>query len=212
MNAGIPFDNKAQYARTYSVKIYKGTEYQNPQNILLRNNVVSGVIERTGKMFLCLEPSKDKGTIALHPVMFNHDDEGFWCYDLWYSKAEAGSCVDVCQSRQELLGMASDYFLFLQPMETETQPNTHQHTVICRSWRVRHQGDELALPVPHTDTSNVTPTITLLLLTLVRTHVYLFALSLQQVHFLCTLKPPSQLMQHRFHPYPSFSLTFLTHP
>ena len=54
MNAGIPFDDKTQYTRTYIVKIYKGTEYQNPQNILLRNNVVSGVIERTGKMFLCL--------------------------------------------------------------------------------------------------------------------------------------------------------------
>ena len=53
MKAGNPFDTKNQYARTYSVKIYKGTEYKNPQNIIICNNVVSRVIGRMGSIFVC---------------------------------------------------------------------------------------------------------------------------------------------------------------
>jgi hypothetical protein len=141
-----PYQQKKQYARVDNFKIYKlGKSDKEPSIVLANNTAVSGIIDAQGRMLLCVERTGERGQFALHPVLFNNDGSGFWRYNLWYSQAEIGQVSKVCTSRKEVLELAHDYFLMLRPIADDAPPC---QTVICRSWRVRNQSGELALPVP----------------------------------------------------------------
>ena len=142
-----PYYQKKQYARVDNFKIYKlENSDQEPSIVLTKNTAVSGIIDAQGNMLLCVE---GKGQFSLHPVQFNNDGNGFWRYNLWYSQAEIGPVSKVCTSRKEVLELASDCFLMLRPTQPDTAPC---QTVICRSWRVRNESGELALPRPNKET------------------------------------------------------------
>ena len=127
-------------------KIYKlGNSDQEPSIVLANNTAVSGIIDAQGRMLLCVERTGERGQFALHPVLFNNDGSGFWRYNLWYSQAEIGPNSKECTSRKEVSELASDCFLMLRPIQFDT---VLCQTVICRSWKVRNQSGELALPVP----------------------------------------------------------------
>jgi len=146
LNEDNPYNQKTEYARTDKFKIYKTDE---ASSVLAKNNAVSGIIDKQGKMILCVEQG---GQFALHPVVFNNDDGGYWKYNLWYSRAEVGAASEVYSSRKEVLEQASDYFLMLRPIVPHQSDTEHHQTVICRSWRVRNQSGELALPMPKPET------------------------------------------------------------
>ena len=142
-----PYYQKKQYARVDNFKIYKlENSDQEPSIVLTKNTAVSGIIDAQGNMLLCVE---GKGQFSLHPVQFNNDGNGFWRYNLWYSQAEIGPVSKVCTSRKEVLELASDCFLMLRPIQSDT---VLCQTVICRSWRVRNESGELALPRPNKET------------------------------------------------------------
>ena len=141
-----PYQQKKQYARVDNFKIYKlGKSDQEPSIVLANNTAVSGIIDAQGRMLLCVERNGELGQFALHPVLFNNDGSGFWRYNLWYSQAEIGPVSKVCTSRKEVLELVRDYFLMLRPIADDAPLC---QTVICRSWRIRNQSGELALPMP----------------------------------------------------------------
>ena len=86
---------------------------------------------------LCVERKRQPGQFAR--------------YDLWYSQAEIGPVSRMCTSRKEVLELASDYFMMLLP-PIPPDATLRRQTVICRSWRVRNQNGELALPMPRKST------------------------------------------------------------
>ncbi len=153
LNEDNPNSNHQTYARTHNLVIYRSSSHPNPGSIL-ENDVVVGMIDSTGNMMLCTEDFGNNG-ITLHPVMFT-DDDGYWCYNLWYSKASIGTSTEWCKDRKELLEKCSDFFIMLRPtlLNGDDQPVSEPieyRTVICRSWRIRHETGELMLPVPHKD-------------------------------------------------------------
>ena len=147
-----PYQQKKEYARVDNFKIYKlKCSDQEPSTVLSGNNAVSGIIDGEGGMMLCVERKGQPGQFALHPVLFENDKNGFWRYDLWYSQAEIGPVSRMCTSRKEVLELASDYFMMLLP-PIPPDATLRRQTVICRSWRVRNQNGELALPMPRKST------------------------------------------------------------
>jgi hypothetical protein len=155
LNENNPHNVEEKYARTYNFKVY------NPKGDLssiLANDAVFGVIDKEGRMFVCVENSRG-GKISLHPTVFD-DAEGYWCYNLWYSPASLGVATVCCATRKELIEMSSDFFVMLRPvgLEDTTQSSlgsnlmfTHR-TVVCRSWRVRNDHGKLSLPDPQLKT------------------------------------------------------------
>ena len=152
LNENNPHSNRKKYARTQNFKVYRNSQYPNPQTILEKNDIVIGVIDRHEKMMLCVEDAGGGG-ITLHPLAFD-DDDGHWCYNLWYSKTTLGPDVLKCKDRKELLKIISDIFMVLRPINievVESSSMTNRRTVICRSWKIRHESGKLMLPVPHKD-------------------------------------------------------------
>ena len=71
LNADNPLSMQEKYARTDSMIIYKGSTHPNPKRLLESNKVLVGIIDNSGKMFLCVHPLKgDKGVIELYTVDF----------------------------------------------------------------------------------------------------------------------------------------------
>jgi hypothetical protein len=152
LNENNPHNVKEEYSRTYNFKVYKGDLSK-----ILANDAVFGLIDKEGRMFVCVENSRGGG-ISLHPAMFD-DAAGRWCYSLWYSPVSLGVATVCCASRKELMEMSSDFFAMLRPVGLEdTQlgiesnlTSTHR-TVVCRSWRVRNDQGNLSLPEPQLNT------------------------------------------------------------
>ena len=84
LNADNPLSTQEKYARTDCMIIYKESTHPNPTSLLESNKLLVGIINNSGKMFLCVHPLKgDKSVIELDTVDFK-DSIGKWCYDLWY--------------------------------------------------------------------------------------------------------------------------------
>ena len=143
-----PYSQHKQYARTDMFKTYKVGQDEHPSSILEKNSVLSGIIDRQGKLLLCTKQQNKSGFVLL-PITFNNDDNGYWCYNLWYSRATIGPAVEMCTSREELNKRATDSFLMLCDDAANQKDTAHYHTVICRSWKVRSQSGVLTIPVPN---------------------------------------------------------------
>jgi len=76
-NKDNPFSKATKYWRTSHVKIYsKGLKYASIEDVFLKEDIVSGVIHKTGNSLVCFEESPVKG-ISVHPLIFN-DKKGSW--------------------------------------------------------------------------------------------------------------------------------------
>ena len=148
LNKDNPHNDKVKYKRTCNFKIYSCNKDENPESILKRNKMVSGIVDLKGRLMVCLHEQRG-GDIYLYPLEFE-DSGGVWCYDLWYSRATLGNVRERCEDLTELLKMCSDHFLLLkQEFEHELISGCVEgHTVLCRSWRVRVESGELTLPSP----------------------------------------------------------------
>ena len=150
LNSDNPKSCQKQYERNYNLKVYRCQDDQDPLNLLQENNVLTGGVDHLGNLFFCVE---DSSGIDLWSLIFD-DEEGHWCFNLWYSKVRLGDAIHHCENRKEVLKKCSDYFIMLPKATAEQSPLDHpvQHrTVICRSWRIRDESGSLQLPVPRRD-------------------------------------------------------------
>jgi hypothetical protein len=148
LNEGNP-NNQDGYSRLHNFKVYKGDEYSKHPSLILENeDIVVGVIDSSGKMFICVD-NGGEGGISLYEVSFD-DSCGVERYCLWYSQASlTKQTAKNFGCRDLLLPECADFFLMLRSVIVEGQGrpgSASLRTVICRSWRVRNRDGELALP------------------------------------------------------------------
>jgi len=79
------FSNAKKYYRTSHVRIYnKELTYARVENVLSQKDIVSGVINMKGHLFVCFEETRVR-RIGVYLLIFN-DNEGTWKCNLWYSE------------------------------------------------------------------------------------------------------------------------------
>ena len=139
---GNPLSSTDSWIRTYNLRIYPSVE-----EILEQNNIVVGMIDQCGDLYMCMEYRRTDG-IALHKVSFD-DSSGYWCFDLWYSRMTIGDSSRIVANREELTGMCRDFFMFLHHTD---EKDSNIGTIICRSWKVRVDGGKIRLPEPKQET------------------------------------------------------------
>jgi hypothetical protein len=142
VNEGNPLSSTDSYAKTYNLRIYPSID-----EILEQNNIVVGMIDQCGDLYMCMEYRRTDG-IALHKVSFD-DSSGYWCFDLWYSRMTIGNSSRIVANREELTGMCRDFFMFLHHTD---EKDSNIGTIICRSWKVRVDGGKIRLPEPKQET------------------------------------------------------------
>ena len=142
VNEGNPLSSTNRWTRTYNLRIYPSIE-----EILEQNNIVVGMIDQCGDLYMCVEYRRTDG-IALHKVSFD-DSSGYWCFDLWYSRMTIGDSSRIVANREELTGMCGDFFVFLHHTD---EKDSNIGTIICRSWKVRVDGGKIRLPEPKQET------------------------------------------------------------
>ena len=69
LNEDNPHINNDNYTRTYDLRVYPDTTHRKPHSILEHNQVVVGMIDGDGNLYVCV----DEGVpgIAMHPVAFD---------------------------------------------------------------------------------------------------------------------------------------------
>ena len=145
LNTDNPFSKAKKYSRTSHVRIYnKGLKHSKVEDILAEEDIVSGVIDKKGHLFICFEESRARG-IGVHPLIFD-DNKGSWKCNLWYSETRTQiNHHNVYANRDALLQDCDDFFILLRDKETT---NALLRTMVCRSWRVRDDLGKLRLPLP----------------------------------------------------------------
>ena len=108
LNEGNPLGNDESRSRTQNLKIYKLSQCSGPTHkskcssdtteILVQNNIVVGVVDSEGNMVLCSVRS-DNREITTYQVPFQ-DNEGHWCYNLWYTPSSLGLSSEKYQDRK----------------------------------------------------------------------------------------------------------------
>ena len=148
LNRDNPKISQIEYERNYNLKVYRSGENQDALSLLKGNDVLTGGVDDFGRLFFCVV--EDSSQIKLYLLIFD-DEEGHWCFNLWYSKVRLGDVIHDCGKRKELLEKCSDYFIML-PKTTAVQSArdhpVYHRTVICRSCRIRDESGNLRLPVP----------------------------------------------------------------
>ena len=145
LNENNPRSNNANWTRTYDLRVYPGTTDIKPQIILENSQVVVGMIDGDGNLYVCVDECVLG--IAMHPVAFD-DKNGYWSLNLWYSIIWIGEHVEKISNREELMSKYQDFFMFLNPIQN---PGSSIGTIICKSWRVRYESGEIILPQPQRD-------------------------------------------------------------
>ena len=133
VNEGNPLSSTDSWTRTYNLRIYPSID-----EILEQNNIVVGMIDQCGDLYMCVEYRRTDG-IALHKVSFD-DSSRYWCFDLWYSRMTIGDSSRIVANREELTGMCRDFFMFLHHTD---EKDSNIGTIICRSWKVRVDGGKI---------------------------------------------------------------------
>lgn len=142
LNLDNPLQKKTKYARLSDFNVYSTQLH----DVLQNEKYVSGIIDRSGKMYVCYEAKRNAG-IDLHPIVFD-DDGGEWVLNLWYAKASVGPSDRTVADRTELLNECHDEFLLLKMKDCIANSDSGKSTVICHSWRVRVNSGEFKVPMP----------------------------------------------------------------
>ena len=148
LNKDNPLNKQTSGLRLINVKVYRPCDnYKDPVEMIDFLDFISGVIDDDGKMYICFEPIRSNG-ILLHEIQFE-DETVVWILNLWYAKPRIAPCAKpmLIQSRAGLLKF-NDHFLIMKQKGVVQCCYSGKATVICQSWKVRHNDGKFVVPMP----------------------------------------------------------------
>lgn len=112
LNADNPLSTQEKYTRTDSMIIYKESAHPNPTRLLESNKLLVGIIDNSGKMFVCVHTLKgDKMSLNFTQLILRIR---MATGATTYSSVSIKNTKRTCKDRETLLNMSLDYILLLK--------------------------------------------------------------------------------------------------